>query len=128
MGDGKGGDRAILNESTHRDYLKKYGFQTFTEDELNAAKELLKVEAEVVKEGMGHGDLSLESYTQVAKLKKNNFAKKFLLLFMKFPRSGKSVWPKYCSFQLSSATPGQILLVKRTGSNLWKSVSNKTGK
>lgn len=65
MGEGKTGDRSILNEAVHRDYLKKYGYQSFTEDELNSARELMKVEAEVVKEGMGHGDLSLESYTQV---------------------------------------------------------------
>ena len=32
---------------------------------MNAARSLLAAEMEVVKEGMGHGDLSLEAYTQV---------------------------------------------------------------
>jgi len=37
-------------------FLYKYFFQ---------AKELLKVEMDKVKVGMGHGDLTMEAYTQV---------------------------------------------------------------
>lgn len=65
MGEGKKKDRSILNETQHRAYLEKHGYQKFNEEEMEAAKELLEQEMEDVKAGMGHGDLSLESYTQV---------------------------------------------------------------
>lgn len=65
MGDGKKKDRSIVNETQHRTYLEKHNYQKFTEDEMEAAKSLLEQEMEEVKSGMGHGDLSLESYTQV---------------------------------------------------------------
>merc|ERR1711994_292217 len=58
-------ERSILNEASHRQYLDKYPYQRFNDEEINQAKELLKAEMEVVKQGMGHGDLSLEAYTQV---------------------------------------------------------------
>ena len=58
-------DRSILNEASHRQYLDKHPYQRFNDEEINHAKELLKAEMEVVKQGMGHGDLSLEAYTQV---------------------------------------------------------------
>jgi len=60
-----GGDRAIVNEQTHRNYLDKHPYHKYEEEEMNAARSLLAAEMEVVKEGMGHGDLSLEAYTQV---------------------------------------------------------------
>jgi pre-mRNA-splicing factor CDC5/CEF1 len=65
MGDGKKKDRSILNEVQHRSYLDKHNYQKFTEEEMEEAKILLEQEMEEVKGGMGHGDLSLESYTQV---------------------------------------------------------------
>ena len=58
-------DRSIVNEASHRAYLDKHPYQKFTDDEISEAKELLKEEMEVVKTGMGHGDLGLEAYTQV---------------------------------------------------------------
>merc|ERR1712110_498773 len=60
-----GSERGILNEQRHRQYLEKHPYQTFTDDEMKGAKELLKKEMDAVKQGMSHGDLSLEAYTQV---------------------------------------------------------------
>nr|CAG4645390.1 EOG090X02CC [Lynceus sp. MCZ IZ 141354] len=51
-------------EATHN-YLKAHPYQEVTLEELAQAKELLSNEMETVKTGMGHGDLSLESYCQV---------------------------------------------------------------
>lgn len=73
MGEGSGsskkkksaGDRSILNESSHRSYLDKHPYQKFDDEDISNAKKLLEAEMEVVKQGMGHGDLSLEVYTQV---------------------------------------------------------------
>ena len=48
-----------------RNYLDKHPYLQFTEDEMGAAKSMLAAEMDVVKEGMGHGELSLEAYTQV---------------------------------------------------------------
>lgn len=53
------------NESQHLAYLDLHPYAKVDETEMNAAKEMLKQEMEVVKQGMGHGDLSLEAYTQV---------------------------------------------------------------
>ena len=67
MGEGKkkSGDRTILNEAQHRAYIDKHSYQKFSEEDMEEAKLLLEREMEDVKEGMGHGELSLESYTQV---------------------------------------------------------------
>ncbi|KAL1139865.1 hypothetical protein AAG570_006842 [Ranatra chinensis] len=46
-------------------YLEQHPYETFNEEELEKAKHLLKTEMEVVKQGMNHGDLSLETFTQV---------------------------------------------------------------
>merc|ERR1712072_894436 len=55
----------ILNEASHRQYLDKHPYQRFNDEDIESAKQLLNDEMEVVKQGMGHGDLSLEAYTQV---------------------------------------------------------------
>ena len=60
-----GADRGILNEQQHRAYIDKHPYQKFSDDEIASAKELLAKEMEVVKQGMSHGDLSLDAYTQV---------------------------------------------------------------
>ena len=60
-----GADRGIINEQQHRQYLDKHPYQTFSDEEMTAAKDLLAKEMDVVKHGMLHGDLSLEAYTQV---------------------------------------------------------------
>lgn len=46
-------------------YLDQNQYDEFEEDDLEKAKELLKNEMQVVKNGMAHGDLSLENYSQV---------------------------------------------------------------
>ena len=61
----KKGERGIVNEATHRNYLDKHQWREFTKEELDVAKEMMEEEREVVKAGMQHGELSLEAYTQV---------------------------------------------------------------
>lgn len=46
-------------------YLDQNLYEEFDETDLEGAKELLKEEMHTVKAGMAHGDLSLESYSQV---------------------------------------------------------------
>lgn len=46
-------------------YLEQHPYVNFDEEELDAAKQLLVDEMNVVKEGMAHGDLSLDAYTTV---------------------------------------------------------------
>jgi len=61
----KKGERGIVNEASHRNYLDKHQWREYSKEELDEAKELMEEEREVVKAGMQHGDLSLEAYTQV---------------------------------------------------------------
>ena len=49
----------------HKTFLDKRPYESFTEEEFAEADALLKQELEVVKTGMGHGELSIDSYTQV---------------------------------------------------------------
>lgn len=51
--------------SQHLAYLEQHPYEEVDENDLEQAKELLRDEMSVVKAGMAHGDLSLESYTQV---------------------------------------------------------------
>lgn len=62
-----GGPRkgAPMDEAQHLAYLDRHPYLKYSQDELQAAKEVLKAEMEVVRRGMGHGDLSLEAYSQV---------------------------------------------------------------
>ncbi|KAI7805030.1 cell division cycle 5-like protein [Triplophysa rosa] len=53
------------NNTDHVTYLDKTPYHKISEDELKKARELLLQEMEVVKHGMGHGDLSMEAYNQV---------------------------------------------------------------
>lgn len=53
------------NNTDHVTYLDKSPYHKISEDELKKARELLLQEMEVVKHGMGHGDLSMEAYNQV---------------------------------------------------------------
>ncbi|XP_051501826.1 cell division cycle 5-like protein [Myxocyprinus asiaticus] len=53
------------NNAEHVAYLEKTPYNKITEEELRKAGELLGQEMEVVKHGMGHGDLSMEAYNQV---------------------------------------------------------------
>uniref|UniRef100_A0A8D9A036 Cell division cycle 5-like protein n=1 Tax=Cacopsylla melanoneura TaxID=428564 RepID=A0A8D9A036_9HEMI len=55
----------ILSDEEHYAYLKHHPYRNCTLEDLAMADELLKKEMDVVKGGMGHGDLSIESFTQV---------------------------------------------------------------
>ncbi|KAM9465960.1 cell division cycle 5-like protein [Clarias gariepinus] len=59
----KGGSGST--NADHIAYLEKSPYEKVAEEELNKAKDLLRQEMEVVKHGMGHGDLSIEAYNQV---------------------------------------------------------------
>lgn len=65
MGPGKKNQKNVTSQAQHLSYLQQHPYDKFTEDDLEQAKELLKKEMGVVKVGMNHGDLSLESYSQV---------------------------------------------------------------
>ncbi|KPP74851.1 cell division cycle 5-like protein-like [Scleropages formosus] len=53
------------NNAEHIAYLEKNSYEKISEDDLHKAVELLAQEMEVVKYGMGHGELSMEAYNQV---------------------------------------------------------------
>ncbi|XP_059374418.1 cell division cycle 5-like protein [Carassius carassius] len=53
------------SHAEHISYLEKNPYEKVSEEELKKAGELLAQEMEVVKHGMGHGDLSMEAYNQV---------------------------------------------------------------
>ncbi|NP_001131045.1 cell division cycle 5-like protein [Xenopus laevis] len=46
-------------------FLEHMPFVKYSKEELKQAEEVLQQEMEVVKQGMGHGDLSIDSYNQV---------------------------------------------------------------
>ncbi|KAJ9592544.1 hypothetical protein L9F63_015779 [Diploptera punctata] len=55
----------VVSQAQHLAYLEQHPYGNYTQEDVNRAHALLQQEMEVVKQGMGHGDLSLESYTQV---------------------------------------------------------------
>nr|SVE79992.1 EOG090X02CC [Daphnia magna]SVE80619.1 EOG090X02CC [Daphnia magna]SVE81189.1 EOG090X02CC [Daphnia magna]SVE82387.1 EOG090X02CC [Daphnia magna] len=61
----KGGGLSRKIIETSQNFLSNNSYQEFEDKEIEQAKELLKVEMEKVKAGMGHGDLTMEAYTQV---------------------------------------------------------------
>jgi len=65
QGAGKKGERGIVGEAAHRGYLDRHPYKEYEKPDLEAAKELLEAEMEFVKNGMHHGDLTLDAYTQV---------------------------------------------------------------
>ncbi|GBN28248.1 Cell division cycle 5-like protein, partial [Araneus ventricosus] len=64
-GAGKKPQQPRSNVAHHASYLERHPYLEYDEDDVQEASQLLKEEMEVVKKGMGHGDLSLEAYTQV---------------------------------------------------------------
>ncbi|XP_018425860.1 PREDICTED: cell division cycle 5-like protein [Nanorana parkeri] len=56
---------SVPTSTEHAAFLEQNPYEKLTEDELKYAEDLLKQEMEVVKQGMGHGDLSLDAYNQV---------------------------------------------------------------
>nr|SVE70296.1 EOG090X02CC [Daphnia similis]SVE70920.1 EOG090X02CC [Daphnia similis]SVE71551.1 EOG090X02CC [Daphnia similis] len=61
----KGGGLSRKIIETSQNFLSNNSYQEFEDKEIEQAKEFLKVEMEKVKAGMGHGDLTMEAYTQV---------------------------------------------------------------
>ncbi|XP_037520392.1 cell division cycle 5-like protein [Rhipicephalus sanguineus] len=53
------------DEAAHLAYLERHPYHKYSQDELETACEVLQAEMDVVKKGMGHGELSLEAYCQV---------------------------------------------------------------
>ncbi|KAG8196130.1 hypothetical protein JTE90_007866 [Oedothorax gibbosus] len=53
------------NMARHAAFLERHPYAEYSIDDISEASNLLKEEMEVVKKGMGHGDLSIEAYTQV---------------------------------------------------------------
>lgn len=53
------------NNAEHIAFLEKTPYEKVGEEDLKKAKEILRQEMEVVKHGMGHGDLSIDAYNQV---------------------------------------------------------------
>ncbi len=54
-----------IDYERHKSYLNQNSYDKFSEHEINLAKDLLEKEVPVVKKVMNHGDLAIESYTQV---------------------------------------------------------------
>ncbi|XP_071113531.1 cell division cycle 5-like protein [Haliotis cracherodii] len=57
--------KGIVNQAQHLAFLEQHPYDNFSEEDLHDARAMLKQEMEVVKEGMGHGELSLEAFSQV---------------------------------------------------------------
>ncbi|XP_039278089.1 cell division cycle 5-like protein [Nilaparvata lugens] len=61
----KTSNRNMMSQAQHMAHLEQHPYESFTPQELARAEEMLKKEMEVVKQGMSHGELSLESFSQV---------------------------------------------------------------
>ncbi|KAM4599803.1 cell division cycle 5-like protein [Fundulus diaphanus] len=59
------GPASTSNNASHISYLETHPYKPVSTEEMEKAKAILAAEMEVVKVGMGHGDLSMEAYTQV---------------------------------------------------------------
>ncbi|KAL3882692.1 hypothetical protein ACJMK2_029005 [Sinanodonta woodiana] len=57
--------KSVVNQAAHLAYLEQNPFEKISEDDIEMAVTLLKHEMEVVRKGMGHGELSLESFCHV---------------------------------------------------------------
>ncbi|XP_014233346.1 cell division cycle 5-like protein [Trichogramma pretiosum] len=55
--------QTALNQASN--YLERHPYEEFEEEEMESAKEILKNEIQVVKEGMDHGELSIDAYSTV---------------------------------------------------------------
>ncbi|XP_002733954.1 cell division cycle 5-like protein [Saccoglossus kowalevskii] len=53
------------SQGLHLQYLEQHPFIVVEDEDMKQARELLKKEMEVVKSGMGHGDLTADTYKQV---------------------------------------------------------------
>lgn len=65
MKKGKQPHTSVVNQAQHLAYLEKHPYEKFHDYDVEMAREKLMEEMEFVKKGMGHGELSLEAYSQV---------------------------------------------------------------
>ncbi|XP_072035693.1 cell division cycle 5-like protein [Amphiura filiformis] len=56
---------AKTNPAVHAGYLERHPYDQIGSEDIEEAKELLQAEYDVVKQGMGHGNLPLDAFTQV---------------------------------------------------------------
>ncbi|XP_008320731.1 cell division cycle 5-like protein [Cynoglossus semilaevis] len=59
------GPTSTSNNASHISYLESHPYEPLPTEDMEQAKTILAGEMEVVKAGMGHGDLSMEAYSQV---------------------------------------------------------------
>ncbi|XP_042337018.1 cell division cycle 5-like protein, partial [Plectropomus leopardus] len=59
------GPASTSNNASHIAYLDTHSYKPISTEDMEQAKTILAAEMEVVKAGMGHGDLSMEAYSQV---------------------------------------------------------------
>ncbi|XP_057704716.1 cell division cycle 5-like protein [Corythoichthys intestinalis] len=59
------GPASASNNALHIAYLDTHPYNTVSTEDMEKAKAILAAEMEVVKVGMGHGELSMEAYCQV---------------------------------------------------------------
>ncbi|RZC40269.1 Myb Cef and/or Ax dynein light domain containing protein, partial [Asbolus verrucosus] len=57
--------RSAISHAQQLAFLEQHPYEDFRPEDLKVSKHLLKREMEVVKYGMGHGELPIEAYTQV---------------------------------------------------------------
>ncbi|XP_005097398.1 cell division cycle 5-like protein [Aplysia californica] len=62
---GQAPQKAAANQAAHLAYLDKNPYTEVDQDDMEKAREMLQKEMLVVKEGMGHGELSQEAFAQV---------------------------------------------------------------
>ncbi|TKS86050.1 Cell division cycle 5-like protein [Collichthys lucidus] len=59
------GPASTSNNASHIAFLETHPYKPVSTEDMEQAKAVLAAEMEVVKAGMGHGDLSMEAYSQV---------------------------------------------------------------
>ncbi|XP_028325353.1 cell division cycle 5-like protein [Gouania willdenowi] len=59
------GPASTSNNALHIAYLETHNYKPVSPEDMEQAKAILAAEMEVVKAGMGHGDLSMEAFCQV---------------------------------------------------------------
>ncbi|KAL8617506.1 hypothetical protein ACOMHN_064791 [Nucella lapillus] len=59
------GQKGALNQAQHLAYLEDHPYVKYEDGDIQLAKGVLHEEMHYVKEGMGHGDLSLDTFSQV---------------------------------------------------------------
>lgn len=57
--------KPAISQAQNLAYLEQHPYENVKPEEVSLAKRMLKREMDVVKQGMNHGDLSLDAYTQV---------------------------------------------------------------